>query len=752
MSRAAILIGVGLLAAPTLRAEGTSERWGTGKTCRHRTMKITKRRDRTWIITVDLSAIGAGAKVYRASLRVDASGSPKNPILIYPLKAGSTESKPVADADPVELEPPRYRSFDVTEVVRDRVSDKRQSLGLWVKRFEGWRPDATSLEITYEGAAVDPPPQASGLKVVHRKGQTFITWTEIDKLIDSDRIRYKDFWPIARKGSPRGEVTYRVYRSEGPITAQNIGLAEGVDEVDILSGYDRRIRQKITHGEITQGNDANVIVPRYVVEDQKPEELVKVEDYVHGKNRVYPQWLGKQLPLHTGLYVHNPAKAGRAHYAVVSCVNGVENTRDLSAANSLAAPVEETVGPGEPILYRRIDKSSGAGRNRKERETLFYVYWVGPPRSNLPLVATHMLIGVEQPKSPEARSLRIKMGIADFYGSELLHGTHAHAWRNRPHIVFQAESEVSYTASIGFHSAYRTLRSYSQGVVDPYTVRVLESTLSWARRRCNVDPGRIISGNAILAVHLPHIITYCEAGGYQSVMNYMRSPLGRRLPRTFGPIDISKTAEGGNAWQLLDVERTIRKDPSRETPYLWCPGGKGPGHEMETGWAQNPRSWRALIETKRPFAAAWGGVVRNMFGYPPKRWREMKYDRNVPAFGNCSLDDVPGTGSLFDGDMEGQLNGYLWWDAATGVDEAGKWELVVYLVKEAPRASCTVDVTPRRQEAFKAKPGEKLKWTNFGLAEGKVVQSGAIEADKWGLVTVPAAVVTKGRNRITISR
>ena len=34
---------------------------------------------------------------------------------------------------------------------------------------------------------------------------------------------------------------------------------------------------------------------------------------------------GKTLPPDAGLYVHQPVKAGKGHYAVVACVNGVAN-------------------------------------------------------------------------------------------------------------------------------------------------------------------------------------------------------------------------------------------------------------------------------------------------------------------------------------------------------------------------------------------------------------------------------------------
>ncbi|MCP5117135.1 MAG: hypothetical protein GY953_40440, partial [bacterium] len=276
--------------------------------------------------------------------------------------------------------------------------------------------------------------------------------------------------------------------------------------------------------------------------------------------------------------------------------------------------------------------------------------------------------------------------------------------------------------------------------------------LPWAARRWKIDTGRVSLGNAILAMHLPELITYAEAGGYQSITNYKWSPLGRGLVSRFGPYDTSRTSDQEKSWDLLDVALLASEDPAGETPFLWCPGGKGDGHEMETGWAQNPRVWRVLTERRRPFAAAWGGVVRGFFGDPPPRFRQMRYDHNVPAFGHCCLDDNPGSGSIYDGDLAGQINGYLWWDPDTGVDQKDRWALTVYLVDEAPEGECTADVTPRRLTNFKPKTGETFKWTNTSVKDGKLVRSGTVTADKWGLLTLPQITVTKGKNRLEIAR
>ncbi len=63
-----------------------------------------------------------------------------------------------------------------------------------------------------------------------------------------------------------------------------------------------------------------------------------------------------------------------------------------------------------------------------------------------------------------------------------------------------------------------------------------------------------------------------------------------------------------------------------------------------------------------------------------------------------------------------------------------------------------MDITPRRCQKFKRAPGERFRWTNTLLAGGKVIQSGTAVADRWGLVTVEKVSVSKGKNRIQISK
>jgi hypothetical protein len=156
-----------------------------------------------------------------------------------------------------------------------------------------------------------------------------------------------------------------------------------------------------------------------------------------------------------------------------------------------------------------------------------------------------------------------------------------------------------------------------------------------------------------------------------------------------------------------------------------------------------------------------------------KRSQAFRLDQSLPAFTRCSLDSDLGTGKKleqtreiktrhgemrkdwFDGDPEGGLNLYLRWETDDLVDEPDRWAITIFLTSGrggAPKDECTVDLTPRRCQKFKATPGDRFRWANASVADGKTIQSGEVTPDRWGLLTLEKLIVTKGRNRVGILR
>ena len=155
------------------------------------------------------------------------------------------------------------------------------------------------------------------------------------------------------------------------------------------------------------------------------------------------------------------------------------------------------------------------------------------------------------------------------------------------------------------------------------------------------------------------------------------------------------------------------------------------------GWYQAVRAVQSLWETKRPFVFVWGMSGHGQRAQFMMNPGMMALDKSIPAFRNCSLDDVLGTGiklaeskkfetreakildDWYDGDSTGQINAYLLWKNVN--EEKDKYEITVYLDKKAPKGTCIVDMTPRRIEVFKAKPGEKFSWVNISIRGRKEI-------------------------------
>jgi len=95
-------------------------------------------------------------------------------------------------------------------------------------------------------------------------------------------------------------------------------------------------------------------------------------------------------------------------------------------------------------------------------------------------------------------------------------------------------------------------------------------------------------------------------------------------------------------------------------------------------------------------------------------------------------------------------------------DEEKRWAICLRLRKnrfagEWKEATATVDVTPRRLQRFKPKPGERVHWVNLDCsdtANPRKIAEGDVAADEHGLVTVPTFVVGKKGwgNRLVLTR
>jgi hypothetical protein len=281
---------------------------------------------------------------------------------------------------------------------------------------------------------------------------------------------------------------------------------------------------------------------------------------------------------------------------------------------------------------------------------------------------------------------------------------------------------------------------------------VLE-TVRWALARWPADPARISSGvSEHFGIRHPELFGVMWLGPYSLDFDMKWNPGSGSLAGRLGPPELAVTPEGSKAWDVFDMSWYLKQDPAKDTPFQAClfDQPKDGNHGAEYGWQDDPKGLAALRDARQPYCGMWGGaaISRTL----NDGLRKMRWDRSLPAFSNCSLDNNPGNGDPDDGDPFGQINGYLFWQYDDIVEQKDRWELTVFLAPECPDQTCAVDITPRHCRLFRPAPGERFTWTNTALANGKAVQSDQVAADKWGLVTLKKAVVSKGKNRLVIAR
>jgi hypothetical protein len=746
---ASLLILPALCATSPAAADFVTEVWGNRPLCHHPgTLQAEGQ-----IARFDLSAVPERAAVSRAVLRAMPRRQTYDAAIeIYALSGDPKEAAP--GAQPLALRAPWYDSFDATEAVRACLTRDAGKLRLQMKVAPGWSPQTTTLEIAYESPAARPTPPVSGLRAVHHDGQTFLTWKEHeDILAEFDKATIENMEKKLLPLRGKTEVTYRVYASDRPVTAATLGQAALVAEVPfVLSMYYLDSVRTIEHPYAERGEGSTPfvggarakrdVVPAYVIAKGEP-----------------------PLARGSGLYVRTIARPGKTCYAVVTAINGREavGSDGISAGNSLREPMAEQPAPPIPVL-QSSQELKGQERNRPGWTVSTYNYWLEFPYANVPRQLAVATRAVERFAATKASSAGDKGELCvnlGFYGSQPAFIARE---RGGGEVTLCPPWDMDDSMLQGRHECIGTLRSYAQGVVHNWGQRRTLALVEWAKREFPVDPQRVtaVGQFALWAVRHGDTFAVVTADAYG---NFNKGREAQKHGPQWGPYPQgSKNWLGIDQWEYMNVAKWIRENPTADLPYLVL-RPTGSSHVGDMGpWAW-PELYRALHDTKRAFTARHGGVWSGtpLAGtiMPPL----VRKNQSLPAFGRCSLDGMPGDGDLSnnggvdaDGDVIADLNGFLLWDTDTIVDQPGKWEMTVYLYPGdpkqgrpgAPADSCTVDLTPRRCQRFKAQPGSQFSWSNTSVADGKVMQSGIAAADKLGLVTIENLTILKSKNRIHI--
>jgi len=699
MRRIASFLAVAIPMLAVARADLVVERWGQYEYVQHRgTLKVAGGK-----LTFDLSALPDGAKVSRARF-VPMTGT------------GYEITAKVGGVDvALKLAPPYDLWFDAT----DAVKANPKQLALTIRKGGKFDAKRCYLEIAYEGKLKNKPQQVTEVKVQYHPGQCLFTWREIWDIADGNaEITWGEMVKKVRGCNPMvgviptddgREIRYRIYRHTKPITAANIGEAEMVQEVMPGSLY---IDERVARGK--KGEHG----PTFLI---KGKELGRVT------------LDSKTLAPGTGFRAHTVTRAGKAWYAVVTGINGVENTEDLSPAN-VVGPVDQKAATPMPVFCAA--KTATDRRSKAEIRQEWYNWWLVNPLSAFPrrydVVVSYCPKAMSKPAA-----LSIQRSAWNYPPAP---PRRLAAW---PHIILTHTMDNPIAFRMGCNTSHNNLKSPEQATWANWPMRRQEILIDWLAKKFQIDRNRVsVSMGAWGMAEIERPDLYAVISGYGQPETTKGFQCWNRSCGVWGhPRTYTGRPDSENPFVRGDFSAYVLKNVKKETPFFNMYPIRS-AHLTEMGWPALPRFWRAMMDSRHPFVYNWRA----------KRRPSIRRDQSVPAFGNCSIDGNPGNGDLRIGEIfDTAINSWLSWDGKTIVDAADRWEMTVILDDGAPLPKCTVDLTPRKCRQFKPSPGTQFKWT-CRAAKGGVLGSGTVTADKWGLVTIRQLPLVKGDQRVVIEK
>lgn len=744
-----------LSCAAMLGAETVLETWYASRRGAHPdTVRIEGRK-----IRIDLKDLPANAKVHSARLAV--FREPIDGTMDEALERVEILANSDGSWKPLSLLPPWYDRFDATAAVRAALEATSRRLTVVVKTFPKWQPDRTCLEITYEGRAKGSPPPVRGLKVMHRAGQTFVTWQEIDRRVAKESVTWGDLNRLLDEADQARAIRYRIYRHTAPITATTIAQAEFLGEVGPLSAYNVRGRSV---------DQLMAIVRRRAIDDLELAKRLAREDYFTKYGPDMPEMdevvvnrfaieVGRALPIGAGLYVHHPQRAEKAYYGVAVAVDGVANLAQWTQENATIAAMDETVGAGEPVLQGKPDVVVFFDYPGTR---LQYVQWAAPPLAHLP--NQYYNWGVFVPRGyEEAKPRRLSIFFHDRHERFL-----KPAWPHRLDTVLLSPHDAPYRSyGYGYHESLGTLRGFKEGKVEPFFARRVDAVLAWAIKRYHAEPGRVScgghgpwGGTAALqyGIKRPGTIAYVLADASPDPdpekMPYEYSFYGRGDLAKSHRADMDAVwgksqwnlpgANGKPIWQEVSLPAYVRANGRKITlPYVSLGAGG-----LHVTWLQETELMKAYLETHNAFMGEfwWGGspclalpVSADMGDRP----FEPRNDRPLLAVASRDCGPSPKfMAEQFETGKRGyssgaRLNTKHRWEPEDIVDTPERLEMTTFSAAVVYAGGDTCEVVLRNARCFKPAPGEKVAWSLRGLDRSKG-ESGEVVVGEEGWVILPA--------------
>jgi len=727
--------------------------FGNDAACTHPdTLKAEK-----GVIRFDLSGLPAGVRVRRAILHVPLRRGQRGGVVTRVVPVGLDGAKALT------VVPPDYRALDATAAVAAWVAKPASNQGLRIASAGAGDFRRAVLAVSGSGPVAKAGPAVKGLKAVHRSGQTFLTWAEPEDVVGADAPTFEAFEKSVLEARSKRRIVYRIYRSDKPITAANLGAAEMVREVPeatscwnllAIANTEHPQRGRTKRSPLRGGN----LVLAHVMTRWKLTDAAA------------------PIPRATGLAVFTAAKAGARYYAVTVAVHGAEAVASVKAGVNVTDAVAEKPGTFPAIVHQRT--RTAAPKHRGASPVDVYVCWLQPPYVRRPRpVEVYLPRWKDLPAGADDKRLPLYLNLGTYgcsateLSSPIWHGARRHV--GGAVTIGLSEEGTLWT---GDHECIGTLRGLNEGVVWNYAQRRVLATTAWATAKKNffIDPDRVYLWGQFggWALRYGNVYAVVMSNGHN---NFKTSREARKHAWRWGGSQ-GKNWLGVKHMDYLDLAAWVRDNPKVELPYwvCWPAYGAFPDHSLgDFGFKPWQDFVTAMQASKRAFTAVWMSNGPGQARYfrdamVPK----IRLSQSLPAFTNCSLDtkiltDNP-KGSYRPGkydqdfqkhaDKSGGINLHQRWDTDSIVDEPNRWAMTVWLAGPdrrgrggAPADEATMDLTPRRCRKFKPAKGAAFQWTNTVVGQAKPLQTGSAVADDNGLLTVSKLKITKAKHRIEIS-
>ncbi len=578
-------------------------------------------------------------------------------------------------------------------------------------------------------AAASAAPVVTQLRAEYRYGQTFLTWKEA---------------PV-----PAG-TTFNVYLSRKPIAdATGLAVAKKVCQWIEPHSAEDWTRDKGNYGK---GR----------VKDKKTGKVPPVPapvGYIIKEG-------GKRLDPASGLHVHTVAKdeAGDCYYAVTVVTDGREDRTVAPGANALRAPVAQKREPIRPI-WQGQGKGVAAGSG-KGKALFLQLHAKGNRPACKYIVfgdATHCWCeGVPFMFDVYVGRDRVTLAPSNtmYVGRSFKRGLAA----KRP-------IRGIWTFWYGCSDKIPQPEEIPNGTPTNYSERRLLFEIDWAKQFLKTDPNRTycygssMGGCGTMSFAFRHPEIFAAVSAHVPIVAYNEGDpkKGRQLgwhDNTFrlvdfcGPLSLI-CSDGIPLSKRMDSTAFTLSHPG-DLPLLVIANGRQDG---SIPWHNNPPFYRALQQTRQGCVVAWNDGIHPTVAklLPPdfKRWAKagltrFALNKSYPAFSNCSRNNDPGNGDSNSGDVVGYMNrGLNWTDPK---ETADRYEVLITYDLDAGDLPLSVDVTPRRCQAFRLSPGQTCTAVNID-AGGETIQSTRVTADRFGRVTFSKFQLTQcAGNRLILTK